>query len=188
MPDSQNPEHVQKLIREFQLKGQNLIPTVTGEIVPTIQIADLSTETRADDRLAALGQIGAASGAGNQNVIVLANPAGSGVVGFIDRITVHQPNADFFAISIEPTTGTGASGFWRDTRELGAPKCQTFALTPVAAVLDPLQFVLLAATEFVLELGIILLPARWIEIRQLNQNETLHVNFFFRERDLLAGE
>ncbi|GAG98288.1 unnamed protein product, partial [marine sediment metagenome] len=44
MPDSQNPEHVQKLIREFQLKGQNLIPTVTGEIVPTIVIGDLTKE------------------------------------------------------------------------------------------------------------------------------------------------
>lgn len=189
MPDSQNPEHVKKLIDEFQLKGANLIPTITGEIVPTVMVADLTAEGgRSVDRLCAIGILGAAAGAGNQNTLHLANPAGSNVLAVVERIVVKQPNADIFHVAIVAGPASGAMGFYRDTRIVGTPSCQAFRNNAAAVVLDLFQFDLLAATDRDLELNFVLEPSNFIQITQQNQNETLSVNFFWRERDLLPGE
>lgn len=187
MPDSQNPEHVRKLIQEFQLKGQNLIPTVTGEIVPTIQVADLSTSTSVQDRPAVQGTIGAASGAGNQNRLGLGNPAGSQISLLVDSVTVWQQLADVFHIQIGGYTG-GPVGLWRDGLLAGDAVAGTFRVAATAVVLDAIQYPILALTALTVQLNWKVAAGTSIWVQQQNQNETLHAVWMWRERDLLPGE
>ena len=189
MPDSQNPDHVRKIVAEFQLKGQNLIPTVTGEIVPTVLVADLTElEHAAEDKRAYGGIIGAAAGAGNQNQIGLSNVAGSGTLIMLDAIWVISQTADRFHMQMPVSTATGTPGFFRDGRIVGRPIGQMFRATPAAVVLDPIQWATLALTTYKLEVGGTLVPGQVCRVQQLDQNETFHVNFFWRERPLKTSE
>lgn len=178
----QQPGVTEKLRGLFALVGR--IRLRLDETVSPVVIVDDLSQAGEVERLAFVGQIGVASGVGNQNFIRLCNPAESGVVAVVEQITVHQPNADQFDIALQAGSLAGANGFFRDARVPGRAACRSLVGTPVAAVLGPLQFDILAATDFVLDMEWILPPNTLLQIRQLNQNETLHVNFVWRERNL----
>ena len=188
MPDSQNPDHVRKIIAEFQLKGQNLIPTVTGEIVPTVLVADLTSEERPEDRWAIGGVASGAAGAGNQTLIALANPAGSGVVLLLERFWLHQPNADIVSAEVQIAVTVGTPQVWRDTRLPGETTGVVTSFALASAVLPAMQWALVAATTLDVIFPAVLMPGTSIRLRQLNANETLSGGFFWRERNLLPGD
>lgn len=192
MPDSQNPDHVRKIISEFQLKGQNLVPTVTGEIVPTVLVADLTAESRASDRLAWAGLIGAASGAGKQNVFVLENPAGTAVLAILEGLYLEGLVAGVFAIRlINAVAGAGTDGQWRDGRLQGEPACKVVRSTPATIVLTAPQFTCGARNTDIpsrIDLNIIIPPGWYVQALQEEANDTALATFFWRERDILPGD
>lgn len=192
MPDSQNPEHVRKLISEFQLKGANLIPTVTGEIVPTVLVADLSVEKRATDRLAMGGVLGAASGAGKQNRLILENRAGSETLLILEKFNAITQAADTVEIVLSTgTSGAAGAAQWRDARLAGEPSGTTGRVAATAAVLGINQVIATDATAFDhkwIDLELIMPPGTQLFIQQQTQNVTLSVLFLWRERDLLPGD
>jgi hypothetical protein len=189
MPDSQNPDHVRKLIEEFQLKGANLIPTITGEIVPTVLVADLTAEARAADRLCSGGRIGAAAGAGDINSITLYNPGNSGVLCLLDEIWVAPETADVVGLVItKGIPGTGTFQAFRDTRIPGEPVCGSTAATPAGIVLGIPQYAVPATVTTRIPVRYAIGPGYYFGVLQVKQNETLVVNFMWRERDLQPGE
>lgn len=190
MPDSQNPEHVRKLIREFQLKGANLIPTLTGEIVPTVLVADLTAAgPQAQDRIAFGGQIGTAAGVGDVNRLSLSNPAGSGSLILVDRIwSWNNTNADEIEVTIASAALTGAAGAFRDLRLTGEPVALLTRTAVTSGVLSPFKFTLLADTVLEIDMHIILTPNTRVDVIQLNDNNPLQADFLWRERSLLPGE
>lgn len=190
MPDSQNPEHVRKLIDEFQLKGANLIPTVTAEIVPTVLVADLTAVgPHSNDRLCWGGVLGAASGVGNQQNTRLLNPANSQTLLVVERVWCFNRTA---ADHVEFIVGSGGSGTaalgFRDTRVAGLPVGQLISNAAAAKVLGIVQFpiTVLAATFF--DVQVVLTPNNFLRLTQENQNEGLTTGFLWRERDLLPVE
>jgi hypothetical protein len=193
MPDSQNPEHVRKLIKEFQLKGANLIPTVTGEIVPTVLIADITAEgPQAEDRLAVGGLLAAASGAGNQNRLAIQNPAGSGTLIVLEAVWFEGAAADFVVPIVRAFTFTpGGFTFFRDTRLGGSPVGEVAAGTQVAAVLGaPHIQVQITGTDTtsLIPYQHVLSPNNALEFTQQNQNTAINCGFLWRERTLPPGD
>jgi len=190
MPDSQNPEHVQKLIREFQLKGQNLIPTVTGEIVPTILIGDLTSEKRGEDRIAYGGLIGATSGAGNQQSHNLHNPVNSGALVILEHLFVYNQTADATTDAFQIVISTGGATpnmQHRDTRVTGQPVGAMVRTTGVAITLGVPWFYV-PADGLHLDLEVILSPGKLLRCIQGATNEVFTTSWLWRERDLLTGE
>lgn len=190
MPDSQNPEHVRKLIDEFQLKGANLIPTVTAEIVPTVLVADLTAVgPQSQDRLCWGGVIGAASGAGNQRNVRLLNPAASQTLMVVEKLwCFNRTAADFIELVIGAGgTGVAALGF-RDTRILGTPVGQMVTNAAAAIVLSTVQYPISATAPTFLDIQIALTPGNFLRITQENQNQGITAGFLWRERDLLPTE
>jgi hypothetical protein len=187
MPDSQNPEHVRKLIAEFQLKGTNLIPTVTGEIVPTVLVADLTAAARAEDRPAWQGVIRPAAGAPNQNNATLSNPVGSGVVAVLEKIYVSTPAADEVELALDPGAIVLVASTWRDLRIAGAPSLGAFGNTRATQVLRADKF----STDVItppIEVDLVLPPNSSLRVTQGAANSTMHVLFFWRERDATPAD
>ena len=193
MPDSQNPEHVRKLIREFQLKGANLIPTLTGEIVPTVLVADLTEDTSGIDRLAHGGRIGSLAGAANQSMVVLVNPPGSGILVTLEKWWAWSSAAglDFVQFQVVLASGiTGNATAWRDTQLLGEPVAQITRTTQVTAVLGVPQIPIDDGAIFppvVMKGRWVLAPADSFVVIQNVANLALHAMFMWRERDLVTG-
>lgn len=187
MPDSQNPEHVQKLVQEFQLKGGNLIPSITAEIVPTVLVADLSREARAEDRRGVVAVVGAAAGAGNQNVFDLVNPAGSGVLVHVESFWVKGAAIDNVGIDIIAGGSATGNAVWRDLRIAGRPACKILRSALAAAALPAVSWNV-ADVSLPLEINYSLTPGNRLRFRQDAQNTAMDLSIFFRERDLRTGE
>lgn len=193
MPDSQNPEHVRKLIAEFQLKGANLIPTVTGEIVPTVVVADLTAQgPQAIDRLAMGGLLGTASGAGNQNRLALSNPVGSGTLIVMEAFWVETAAADFVAPLFRNFAFT-PGGFvqWRDSRLLGDPVGTMGSGVQGALVLGaPHYQTQVTATDSHVQIPLVytLAPGNSVEFTQNGQNAAINFGCIWRERTLTPGD
>lgn len=187
MPDSQNPEHVRKLIAEFQLKGANLIPTVTAEIVPTVVIADLSVDVRAEDRWGVGAVKGPASGAGNQNLFDITNAPNSGVIIYVDAFWVVGQAIDNVGIEIITPGATGGNTSWRDSRQVGAPLAGVSVVAVAAAALPATSFNV-AVLSVPMPINYVLRPDTRLRFRQDAQNTAMDFAFFFRERDIRPGE
>jgi hypothetical protein len=193
MPDSQNPEHVQKLIREFQLKGANLVPTVTAEIVPTVLVADLTAVgPQSQDRLCFGGVLAAASGAGNQNRLAIQNPSGSDTLVVVEAVWFEGAAADW-VVPIARAFTFVASGFkgFRDSRLTGSPVGETARGTQAAAVLGapPIQVQITGTdTTRLIPWQHALAPNTALEFTQQNQNTAINFGVLWRERPLIPGE
>ena len=122
MPDSQNPDHVRLLIQEFQLKGINLVPTVTGEIAPVVLIADLTKQDPEGGW--AQGGVSVSPAVGFIPQAAIENPANSGVILEVNQFAVSSATAaDLFRFGLV-VAGTLAStglGQWLNTGRSGNP-------------------------------------------------------------------
>jgi len=191
MPDSQNPDHTLKLIKEFQLKGGNLIPTVTGEIVPVVLVSDL-TQSRQDKRSASGGAATAATVA-KVGQHQLFNPSGSGVILELRRFMVSLGAADL--VYFGPSTiqfATTITGQWIDRRpNSGQPVAQisTSILSALPTLINPgIMFISTTATVLSLPVDAVLVPGSGFQVETANVNAAVYTNWQWYERPALPGE
>lgn len=187
MPDSQNPDHTRKIIQEFQLKGVNLVPTVTGEIVPTVKVADLVTDL---DRYA-VGTAFEAAVAGQQGVVKLFNAGSSGVLLLLDYILVRQSGgSNPIDVDLVLTAGGNAGAeAWRDGRLSGSPQGQVLSRTTatpgVSSIINWVSNngIGTFTTSLLFPLGFVIDEAANVRVINGASNIDFGVTFFWRERD-----
>jgi len=190
MPDSQNPEHTLALIREFQLKGINLVPTVTGEISPVVLIADLTAALPQVVRQAQGGATRAAA-VGFVGQIQVFNNAGSGIVAELYQLAVSLGTAGAFNhgpfVSTQPTQITGQ---WQDRRLVGTPSCEIMSAADSATtqLVNPAIYLSLADTVNTIPLNVTLPPGTGWLAESTTQNDLFVASFHWIERDPLPGE
>lgn len=188
MPDSQNPEHARKLIQEFQLKGRNLVPTVTGEIVGTVQIADLVErgEVRRYAGTGALqGQVAAQIAA-----IVVKNPSPSVVIEIVHAQAGSETTQGISAGFIPSlATALSAGGIWQDGTLPGFPAGGLVTFNQGGNPFsNPMIFRVLADTNWGFNPHVTLLEGQAWGFAGLTANTSLFASFIWFERDRLPGE
>lgn len=173
----------QGLVRKFGLKGR-FQPVLDETIVPVTVV-----DSTLVNRKAVGGQIGTASGAGNQNRIQFSNPEGSNVIVTIKRwwAVSGAPLTDFVSLNLQATDRT-ISGFriWRDSNFSGLPRAGFTGAVAAAIVLGGPQYHL-DTDSIVWEEEWVLTPDTHLEWRQNGQNTTLDVWVDWEETDITAS-
>jgi len=132
VPDIQTPDVARKLQRRYDLTAPAPTPLLGPELVPVVLVDDLSTEIDIDAATfkrpcEGMGKV-AAPAAGNDAIVALVNPTGSGVLATVEWILINVDVA--MEIEVEYRTGITANQFttlgFRDPRIPGKPACSIF--------------------------------------------------------------
>ena len=172
----------QALVRKFGLKGR-FQPYLDETIVP-VTIVDSSLAVR----IATGGRLQAASGAGNQNRILMSNPTTDKLITIRRWWAVSgTPLTDFVVVSLNAGV-SGGTGFqvWRDARIAGFNSVTFQGAVAAAAVLGAPQY-RLGVDSKVWEQEWIIPPNFNLEWRQNDQNTTLAVGVDWEETIITAS-
>lgn len=131
----------QRLTKALEIKGQKSpILTLDSSVVAVVIADDLTQQsewlTPTSRKLASTLTIAAV--AGQTGVLAITNPAGSGVIAVIERVTC-QVSVAAQRVTFGLVTGTvpvaPANLFFRDRRNVGAPECRAFSGTDAVSVI-----------------------------------------------------
>lgn len=133
----------QRLTRALEIKGQKSPVLQLDNTVTAVVIAEDLTKqaewTNPTSRLlASCVQIAAV--VGQAGILAITNPAGSGVIAVVERVTASGGGGAFSFGLVDPVAvpATPANLFFRDRRNLGAPECRAFSGTDaVLRIVNP---------------------------------------------------
>ena len=181
MPKQINTPYVgQRLVRLFSLKGR-FQPVLDEVIVPVVDVSGEGQTLRPAWGGSAL----AASGAGNQNRVIFANPANSGIIARFDSwwAVSGAPLTDFLRIAIVDSLSGGGATIWRDASLNGVPQLVVTGAPAVAAGALSLPHFHLDNDDTQWFNNLVVYPGFFIEWRQDAQNTTLTVSAQWTEED-----
>ena len=193
MPDIQDPTIPRKLARRFGIKGEEVAPFLSPEIVPIVVVADLSTpqEEDTDYQRSGWGAEVIGGTVGNQSHVQLFNPAGSGAIIHVEAVLVTIDTAGVIRLVQYDAALTTLSAqiAWRDRRISGAPSAEVRIQDNNGALGSIRGLARLPAAEGALiPLDVTLSPSEGVLVVPSTQNVECMATYFFTERSLLQGE
>jgi hypothetical protein len=177
------PNPGQALVKLFSLKGR-FQPVLDETIVPVVVVPSEQSSAR---KLAAWGTSQGASGAGNQNIVLVRNAPESGVLAVITKMWFLSGAAgDTCEVQVVAAAGGVGVSEWRDSRQSGSPVIRFTTNAVASAVLSFPQYeatgILTHDTEWVIG------PGFELFIRQGGINTTLRTMLEWYEVPLAGGQ
>jgi hypothetical protein len=185
----------QRITRALEIKGQKSpVLTLDNSVVAVVIAEDLTQQAQwVDPTSKTLAASATITGVAAQTgILAVSNPAGSGVVAVVEKVTANTLTNMLFRFGLVNPIAVPAglaNLFFRDRRSTGAPACRAFQGTDGALqiVNEYLAFQVsnAIATPWFETPGVVIQPGETFGIQATTVNITVGMNIFLQEIPLV---
>jgi hypothetical protein len=179
----------QRLTRALEIKGQKSPVLQLDNSVMAVVIAEDLTQqaewlTPTTRKLAT--SVGIPAVAAQSGILAVTNPAGSGVIAIVERVTMTGGGLCYFGL-VDPVAVPAAPAglYFRDRRNVGAPECRAFsgtdAIIRIVNQYLEIQTGVAVSTPWYEVEGIVIQPGDTFGIQAVNVNQLVQPTIWLEE-------